>query len=75
MKTVQACFVKDLDFYLEHFPESEAEMRQLFGLVFQVGTSAYWENDGELVTELHRTYWTLDKGVIRPWVKQEEKRE
>ena len=70
VKACQACFVKDLDFYLEHFPQEEAEMKRLFELVFNVGTSIYWENDRELLIGLNRLYWTLDREVIRPWVEQ-----
>ena len=70
LKSSQACFVKDLDQYLAGFPEEESEMRQLFELIFKVGTSAYWEDHKELLIGLNRLYWTLDREVIRPWVEQ-----
>ena len=69
VRPCHACFVKDLDYYLWHFPQGETEMRKIFDAVFRVGTSAPWENDKELVLGLHRIYWTLDTEVIRPWVE------
>jgi len=70
IKECQACFVKDLNFYLKHFPQEETEMRKLFELIFRVGTSAYWEQDRELLLGLHNTYWTLDREIIKPWTRQ-----
>src|SRR3989344_3071861 len=53
LKSSQACFVKDLDLYLATFPGDESqEMRETFELIFRVGTSAYWDKDRELVTDL-----------------------
>lgn len=55
----QACFVKDLDYYLEGFPKKEEEMRQLFELVLNVGTSTYWDENKEFVIELYEKYKPL----------------
>jgi len=71
IKSSQACFAKDLDLYLDVFPSTESqEIRELFQLIFNVGTSAYWDQDRELVTELYRIYQTLDREVIRPWADE-----
>ncbi|MCH8067199.1 MAG: hypothetical protein IIC69_01300 [Nanoarchaeota archaeon] len=52
--------------------EDDGEMLQLFKLVFAVGTSAYWENDRELATELNKVYWALDNRDIKSWINQEQ---
>src|SRR3989338_6972473 len=51
LKSSQACFTQDLDKYLAEFPKEEDEkMKELFELIFKVGTSKYWTEDQELVT-------------------------
>lgn len=70
IRRVQACFVKDLDDYIERFPESEdSQMRQLFQTVFDVGTSVYWDHDMSFLKDFDKLYWELDKKVIRPWAQ------
>lgn len=65
----QVCFVKDLDEYLAGFPQEESEMFSLFQKIFDIGTSAYWDQDIELVKDLYRIFDELDKKLIRPWVQ------
>src|SRR3989344_3341825 len=72
IREVQACFVKDLDDYIERFPADEdPEMKQLFQTVFDVGTSVYWDRDREFIKRFDEAFWKLDKQVIRPWAQVE----
>lgn len=69
VRKVQACFVKDLDDYIERFPPQEdPEMKQLFQTVFDVGTSTYWDQDREFIKQFDEAFWKLNEQVIRPWV-------
>lgn len=64
----QACFVKDLDDYVQRFPETEdPEMKELFQTVFDVGTCVFWDQDREFIKGFDRAFWELDEQVIRPW--------
>lgn len=68
----QACFVKDLDDYIEKFPPQEdPEMKQLFQTVFDVGTSAYWDQDRKFIERFHKVFSELNERVIKPWVQVE----
>ena len=70
LKSSQACFVKDLDFYFEGFPADQTDMREVFQAVFETGTSVRWNDDEEFVRGLHHAYQALDETVIRPWVNE-----
>lgn len=68
IREVQACFVKDLDDYIERFPPQEdPEIKQLFQTVFDVGTSTYWDQDREFIIRFDKAFWELNKQVIEPW--------
>lgn len=70
IREVQACFVKDLDDYIERFPADEdPKMKQLFQTVFDAGTSIYWDQDREFIKRFDKAFWELDKQVIRPWAQ------
>lgn len=69
----QACFVKDLDRYLQFFPETEPDMKKVFESIFRVGTSAKWVTEPQLPLDLLPIYTTLDRDLIGPWVAQEIK--
>lgn len=68
LKSSQACFVKDLDYYFQGFPADQTEMREVFQAVFETGTSVRWNEDEAFVRSLHHVYQVLDENVIRPWV-------
>lgn len=59
----QACFVKDLEFYLQ---DQKAPFRAFISLVFDVGTSSYWYTNPDLVSELNRICYNfqLERGAI-----------
>lgn len=63
----QACFVKDLEWYLTGLPREEVTIRSVFETVFTVGTSFRWEENPEAVRSLHDVYRRLDDEVIQPW--------
>ena len=69
VKERQACFAKDLGSYLAHSPEEEKE-RKFFEALFNVGTSAYWEKDPELLKGIDRICWALYNvnGEVRYWL-------
>jgi hypothetical protein len=66
----QACFLQDLDRYLELLPNNENN-RQIIdslNLIRRVGTSALWYKDRELMNNLLDLYVKLDDTLIRPWI-------
>ena len=68
IRSVQACFVKDLDDYLERFPDTEdQDMKQVFQKVFDIGTSVLWDQDREFIKAFDKSYWELDGQLLRPW--------
>lgn len=70
IRKMQACFVKDLDDYIERFPLSEDQkMKQLFQKVFDVGTSVFWDQDRAFTLAFDKAFWKLDEQVIRPWAR------
>ena len=69
--STQACFVKDLDRYLQFFPQTEQAMREIFESILRVGTSARWTVDPQLPLDLLPLYESIDTDLIRPWVAQE----
>jgi hypothetical protein len=66
----QACFVKDLDIYLENFPASEVKIRQLFELIYNVGTSFKWSEKIGLLKPFSSDFKEIDNKIIRPWVEK-----
>ena len=69
--SVQACFVKDLDRYLQFFPQPEQAMREIFESILRVGSSARWTVDPKLPLDLLPLYHSIDNILIKPWVNQE----
>ena len=67
LRSMQACFVKDLDRYMAGLPEAEAEMREVFQTVFDAGTSDYWDLNPDLPVRLSAAYWHAANEVITSW--------
>lgn len=71
IKGSQACFVKDLDQYLEGFPEGNDEIREVFESILNTGTTSYWSYSSLGTRKLYELFDALDVKVIRPWVRAE----
>lgn len=70
----QACFLQDLDRYLELLPNNQDNQKIIssLDLIRRVGTSALWYEDRELMNNLLDLYVKLDNTLIRPWAHHGE---
>lgn len=69
LRTVQACFVEDLDLYLAGLPQEESEMRRLFEAILVTGTSQYWDLERGLPSAMSEVYWDASRRLITPWAR------
>ncbi len=65
---IQACFVKDLDWYFIGLPAQERDIREVLQTVYDAGISFSWEDDLDRVEKLDRVFKELNTAVLLPWV-------
>lgn len=69
---MQACFLKDLEWYLSALPEGHDSVRAVFELIRDVGVSSRWETDLELPKAIYRIYDRFDELFLGPWAEQQK---
>lgn len=70
MRNAQASFAQSLDRFTLGFPEGEGDMRDLFGAIYELGTSGDWEEKPNLAREVANTYWDVGERVLESWTVQ-----
>lgn len=70
MRDAQVGFAQSLDHFIRGFPEGERDMKELFGAIFELGTSRDWGKNPNLAREVANAYWDVGKQVLESWTVQ-----